>query len=220
MSPAMSPGPATPSEELWQGAGQRMEATLRALGIPPDGVGPLPAGFPLPAPGPAGQERLRRGFVILAVPPGADVFALAAALWRQGHCQVSESHTASGRTLTAHDPAGYLLTLTSGDRISLVVASPPAPCRRVLGLVLGIVAGVLLSPAASCFSFVSALDSTFREGAPPGGFLLAWAWAPVLLVIGGLLLVPSSTRRFGIGLMIGGAVTGLAVSGFLMSLIT
>ncbi|MEU8658806.1 hypothetical protein [Actinoplanes philippinensis] len=206
-------------EDLRRGAGQRLEATLRALGVGPDGVDPLPAGPAGAPPDAPGYQRMRRGVTIRTPPPGIDVFAVTADLWRQGLCQVTESRTPHGRTLIGHDPSGYELVLTAGDRLDLVVTSPPVPRKQDHGAVIGIVVGTVVGPAVSCLSFIAAANGASLPGAGLESTLLAWAWVPVLLVIGGALLVSPSTRRFGTGLMIGVAATGIIISGFCSSLL-
>ncbi|WP_093616205.1 hypothetical protein [Actinoplanes philippinensis] len=216
MSRPVGPHP----EDLRRGADQRIEATLRALGIEPDGVDRLPVDESPALPDAPGYHRVRRGVTIRTPPAGVDVFAVTTNLWRQGLCQISEDQTPQGRLLIGHDPAGYEMTLTSGDRISLVVASPPLPRKNDHSLVIGIVVGTVLGPAASCMSFIAALSGAIQDGTNRDGVLLAWAWVPVLLVLGGALLIPPSTRRFGTGLMIGTAAAGIITSGFCTALMT
>ncbi|WP_433795544.1 hypothetical protein [Actinoplanes sp. CA-252034] len=206
-------------EDLRRAADERIEATLRALGVGPDGVDLLPMDRFTGPPDAPGYQRVRRGVTIRTPPPDVDVFAVTADLWRQGLCQVRDDQTPHGRVLTGHDPSGYELTLTSGDRIDLIVASPPVLRKSDRSLVTGIVVGTVLGPATSCVSILAAIRGTaYFEGA--GGLALAWAWVPVLLVIGGALLISPSTRRFGIGLMIGVASTGIIVSGFCTAVLT
>jgi hypothetical protein len=196
---------------LRQGVEERLAATLGACGIPPaatEALAPEPAltGF---APDPPGTLRVRRGVRIRAVPPGTNLAATATGLWQQGGCQVSQTSTPFGGTLVAQDPAGYILVLTTGDGGApsmLLVSSPPGPARD-LGLVVGVIVGAVLGPVGTCAS------TTALNGPSDSTVLKLWAWLPFLLVVGGLLLVSPATRRFGTGLLIGGAATGIAVSG-------
>ncbi|MCW2142413.1 hypothetical protein BXY51_007003 [Actinoplanes cyaneus] len=197
-----------------RGVDERITATLRACQVPADAVVPFPPhpGVIGPEPGPPGVERLRAGMRIDRLPPGTDLFGAAAELWRRGGCQVTETHTATGPALTGVDPQGYLLHLTAGPPAVLVVASPPLPHRN-RGLGPGIAAGVILGPLGTCLSFTGNLD-TSGGGSP----LAVWLWLPFLLLIGGLLLIRPATRRFGAGLLIGGAVTGIVLSGICSSM--
>ncbi|GIF03444.1 hypothetical protein Asi03nite_09820 [Actinoplanes siamensis] len=164
---------------------------------------------------PPGTRRPRRDVRIREAPPGTDLFATAGDVWRRGGCQVDDTYTGSGRTVVAHDPAGYVLVLTesAGAAAVLSVLGPPTS-RRDPRLILGVVTGAVLGPVATCASFLFALDrSAFSERWPASGAWLMWIWLPLLLAVGGLLLASASTRRFGTGLLIGCAATGIATSG-------
>jgi hypothetical protein len=204
--------PVSPRSPAWEGGvHERLEATLRGCAIPPGAVEAIPPVVivvPPATPDPPGTQRLRRAVRIRDVPPGMDLFAAATALWQRGGCQVSDTHSAHGRTLVAHDPAGYVLTLTPDV---LVVASPLGPAQD-RGLVLGIVVGAVLGPVAACTTAVSQLPN----GAGVG-WLQLWAWLPLLLVVSGLLMISPRNRRFATGLLIGCAATGIATSGLCSS---
>lgn len=188
---------------MLRGIDSRITATLQACGIPPGAVAPLTPPPVLADPDPL---RLRHG-VRFEVPPGTNLFAAAGELWRRGGCQVSETYTGYGSALVAQDAQGFQLVLASGPPAVLVVASPPAP-RRDYGLGAGIGIGAVLGPLGSCLSF-----SGLYNSAGSGNVIGLWAWLPLLLVVGGLLLISPSTRKFGTGLLIGGAITGIALSG-------
>jgi hypothetical protein len=201
----VSPGPNLPA--LWWGVNERLEATLRACGIAPDAVEalpPTPIVVPPGTPDPPRTRRHLRKVRIRAVPPGMNLFASATDLWQRGGCQVHETVSVHGSTLVAHDPAGYVLTLTPD---LLVVASPLVPAEDH-GLAIGIVVGAVLGPISACTTAISSL--------PDGngvGWLQIWAWLPVLIVVSGLLMISPKTRRFAAGLAIGCACTGIATSG-------
>ncbi|BCJ47372.1 hypothetical protein GCM10010168_17300 [Actinoplanes ianthinogenes] len=199
----------------WQGTEQRLTSTLAALGIPPDGVSPLPPGRLLVGTlgDPPGMVRVRRGVQILVAPPGVDLLAATAAFWQSGGCEIVQQDVPGrGRLLAATDPDGYGLVLTLGDGdapTTLVVAGPPMR-RSDNSLIFGVLAGVILGPLASCVSFTQAQGSSRHA-------ILVYAWLPVLLAVSGLLVAWPKSRRFGVGLLIGGAVTGLVLSGICFS---
>ncbi|GIF15700.1 hypothetical protein [Actinoplanes teichomyceticus] len=202
----------TPADDLWRSVSERLDATLRACRIPPEAVEPVtaePGSTGLP-PDPPGVRRVRRAVRIRTVPPDVDLFAVATDLWQRGGCQVGETFTGYGGTLVGQDPAGHVLSLTAGDGGTpplLVISSPPMP-RPDRGMTLGVVTGAVLGPVATCVSVLTALNSL----AEPNLWAM-WLWLPLLLVVGGLLALSPQSRRFGTGLLIGGAATGIATSG-------
>ena len=210
----------TPAE-LGQGVEQRLAATVHAFGGPQVIAGPLPWP-PMPAGALAGLppgRRAQQGVVLHPV-PGADLFAIAAGFWQQGGCHVGETAGAFGRTLVGHDPAGYLLALEQrGDTTILAVASPPG-FRRDHHLGLGIGLGVLVAAPGPCLSVSAALRPTPEADGAASGLVSPWLWLPVLLVLAAFLITMPGTRRFGTGLLIGTATTGIIVSGTCTAMIT
>jgi hypothetical protein len=75
----------------------------------------------------------------------------------------------------------------------------------------GIGVGAVFGLVGSCFS-----TAFFRQWFGPHAALLGFV--PVILLLGGGLLLPPNTRQFGVGLLIGGAITGIVTAGICSSM--
>ncbi len=195
--------------EATLGVEQRVAATLHAW--PGLRLVPIPAQFlRAPADGP----RVLRGGHLPDLGDAADeVFDVVRDLWQGAGCRVTDASGLDGRLLTVHDPAGYLLTLArhAGDDPILTVASPPAATPwLVRALLTGLLSGVGVGCFGPCLSSVvpmAAVPSLAGLSAP------YWGWVPLWLLIGAGSVWRPETRRFGAGLLAGGAVVGVMVAG-------
>jgi len=116
-------------------------------------------------------------------------------------------------TVDSGNFAGYLLTLTrhGDDDPILTVASPPAAARFAgRALLAGLLSGVglgCLGPCATAVLPATAMPVLAGTGAP------YWGWVPIYLLVGVGSLWRPETRRFGAGLLAGGAIVGGTVAG-------
>jgi hypothetical protein len=200
--------------EATHGVEQRVAATLHAY--PGLRLVPIPAQFLRLPPAAAGAApRVLRGGSLPDLGGAAgEVYEVVRDLWRDAGCRVEEDTGPDGRLLIVHDPAGYLLTLVQhgGDDPVLTVASPP-PATRFAGRALpaGLLGGVglgCLGPCGSAVLPVAAMPELAGAAAP------YWGWVPLYLLVGVGSLCWPETRRFGAGLLAGGAIVGGAVAGF------
>lgn len=181
-----------------RGAEQRLAATVQAC----PGLTIVPIPDHLLTERPPGGERVLRGGRLPDLGDAADeVFTGIAELWEHAGCRVDRT----GHRLVVEDPAGYWITLAGPGDPVLTVASPPVAAQLVDRAVLaGVAAGAGLGCLGPCL---------FRIG-PLASFpaLALWAWVPLFLMVGGGSLWLPETRRFGIGLLISGAVLGTTVA--------
>jgi len=189
-----------------RGVAERLETTVYAF--PGLRVEPIPAQFLRRPVGEAGYRVLRGGRLPDLGDAADEVFETTAELWRDAGCQVDDASGPDGRLLTVDDPAGYRLTLArhGEDDPVLTVASPPLPSPFIdRGLLAGLVAGLGVGCLGPCVASVGA-------SAVAPALSSYWGWVPLfVLVVAGSLYLPE-TRRFGAGLLLGGAVVGATVA--------
>jgi hypothetical protein len=94
------------------------------------------------------------------------------------------------------------------------VEPPPSGRDLEIGLVTGAVLG-LLGP---CLAGADNLNLLHALVAAAGIETPYFDWLPLLLVVGAVFVVLRNTRRFGVGLLIGGAGVGTAVAGLCTAL--
>ncbi|GAA0488116.1 hypothetical protein Ade02nite_12410 [Paractinoplanes deccanensis] len=197
--------------EATRGVEQRLDATLHAhAGLR---LAPIPPALLRPPPGP-GARILRGGHLPHLGETAGDVYDDIRHLWEESGCRVEDRAGPDGRVLVVHDPAGYVITLTHppGDADpTLTVASPRVPAEMIdRGLLAGLLSGIALGCGGPClFSAgpMTAFPSLAGLAAP------FWGWIPLYLLVGvGSAWLPES-RKFGLGLLAGGAVVGISVAG-------
>jgi len=186
---------------------QQIGASLLARVLPP------PAGVPIPSPVlPAFAlppketgERVCQAMTVL-VPAGVDAFGLLAEDWAQNGIPPQSWSSPEGPVLVGVHPAGFVLVFRNqAGRHELYVVSPILSPSAV-GLYTGIVVGAAIGLVGPCFSLLL-LQRLFDERVAFLGFV------PVVLLLGGALLLWPDTRQFGVGLLIGGAITGIVTAG-------
>ncbi len=189
------------------GVEQRLETTLHAL--PGVRYEPLPTALLKPPPG--GSRILRGGRLPGLGEHAADVYDATHELWQQSGCRVDDSVGRDGRVLVVHDPAGYVITLTQfpGDDPVLTVASPPLQARLIDPALL---AGLLGGLALGCVGPCAAVGPMSVFSSLAGSAVPFWAWVPLYLLIGVGSVWRPETRRFGAGLLAGGAAVGILVA--------
>jgi hypothetical protein len=187
---------------------QRIGASLLArLPAPVTGVpfaSPRVPAFALP-PKETG-ERVCQAMTLTA-PPGVDVFGLIAEDMRQNGVEPHAWSSPDGEILVGVLPgAGFVLVLRRhAGRAELYVVSPILP-KTGAGLYAGIAAGAVVGLVGPCFSTL-----TFQRLL--GDQVAYLGFVPVVLLLGGALLISPDTRQFGVGLLIGGAITGIVTAG-------
>jgi hypothetical protein len=205
--------PAPSRAEATQGVEQRVAATLHAY--PGLRLVPIPAQFlriPQAAAG-SGQRVLRGGSLPGLGDAAGEVFEVVRDLWRGAGCRVEEDTGPDSRLLIVHDPAGYLLTLVGhgdDDPVLTVASPPPAAQFADRALLAGLLSGIGLGcfgPCATTVLPVAAMPALAGAGAP------YWGWVPLYLLVGVGSLWWPETRKFGAGLLAGGAVVGGTVAG-------
>jgi hypothetical protein len=199
--------------EAIQGVEQRLAATLHAY--PGLRLVAVPAQFlrlPEAAAAGDGARVLRGGHLPDLGGTAGEVYEVVADLWRGAGCRVESDAGPDGRLLIVHDPAGYLLTLSTyaGDDPVLIVASPPPAAQFAdRALLAGLLAGFGLGCLGPCLGSVipmAAMPSLAGLRAP------YWGWVPLYLMVGlGTLWLPE-TRKFGAGVLVSGAVIGITVA--------
>jgi hypothetical protein len=193
-----------------RGVEERLATTVHAYpGLHCD---PIPAQFlRLPAAAvAAGGQRILRGGRLPDV--ADDVFEAVAELWEHAGCRVQDTAGLDGRLLVVHFPDGYLLTLARHDTDDpiLTVASPPTPTPYLdPGLLGGLAAGLGVGCLGPC---VSSVAPSAVSPALAGVHAAFWAWIPLFLLVSAVCLYLPETRRFGVGLLIGGGLVGLSVA--------
>jgi hypothetical protein len=194
-------------DQALRGVDQRIGALWLAHADPP--VTGVPIAEPvLPAVAFSPSEPRGRVYraVTLRIPPGVDVFALFADDWQRSGFQPRWWPSPHGPVLVAHDQANFTFLLQQhGEQIELYVVSPPLSSVGNGMLFGGLAAGAMIGLVGPCFS-VLALNRVHS------GFAFL-AYVPFAVLLAGGLLIAPSTRRFGLGLLIGGAVTGIATAG-------
>ena len=184
--------------EATRGVEQRLAATLHAY--PGLHAVPIPEYLLTERP-PGGERVLRGGRLVDLGDTAGEVFDTVAELWEHAGCQVRRD----GRRLVAEDPAGYLITLAGDGDPILTVASPPVAAHLVdRGLLAGLAAGAGIGCVAPCLFRIGPLASVPT--------LALWAWIPLYLMIAGGTIWLPETRRFGLGLLITGALFGVTVA--------
>jgi len=160
---------------------------------------PVVPAFALP-PREAGERACQA--MTLSAPAGVDVFALLAHDWEQNGLQPHSWVSPEGLVLVGVTVAGFVLVLRNRE---LYVVSPIlAPPRA--GLLAGLAVGAAIGFVGPCFSLAT-FQRWFDEQVAFLGFV------PLVLLLGGALLVSPDTRQFGLGLLIGGALTGIVTAG-------
>jgi hypothetical protein len=194
--------------EVTQGVRERLDTTLAAY--PGLHLSPVPAQF-LRTPETGSGIRILRGGRL----PEAedDVFEVVAALWGEAGAVAEDTAGLDGRILVVVDPAGYVISLVrhAGEDPILTVASPAIPAPFLdRALVGGLAAGLVTGCMGPCLTTVV---PSVRFPALAGAHAGYWAWLPLfLLVAAGCLYFPE-TRRFGVGLALGGILIGLPTAG-------
>ena len=108
--------------------------------------------------------------------------------------------------------AGFVLVLRDhAGRTELYVVSPILQASTA-GLYGGIAVGAAIGLVGPCFS-MAILQGLAGEHAFLG-------FVPLVLLLGGVLLIEPDTRQFGVGLLIGGAVTGIVTAGLCASMLS
>jgi hypothetical protein len=131
-----------------------------------------------------------------------DVFALLALDWEQNSLQPHSWSSPEGRVLVGVTAGGFVLVLRNHE---LSVVSPIlAPPRE--GFLAGIAVGAAIGFVGPCFSLTT-FQRWFDERVAFLGFV------PLVLLLGGALLLSPGTRQFGVGLLIGAALTGIVTAG-------
>lgn len=186
---------------------QQIGASLLARVEPPLTGVPIPSPvlptFALP-PRETG-ERVCQAMTLLA-PAGVDLFALLADDWEQNGLQPHSWSAPVGPVLVGVHLAGFVLVLRGhAGRTDLYVVSPILSTSRA-GLYGGIAVGAAIGFVGPCFSTL-----TFQQWF--GDHLAFLGFVPVILLLGGGLLISPDTRQFGVGLLIGGAITGIVTAG-------
>ncbi|GAB1694628.1 hypothetical protein [Krasilnikovia sp. M28-CT-15] len=209
----MTPNWAPNHADAKQGVEQRMSAILRdcpgmqAVPLPPARLRKEAALADVTA-----GRRVRAGATAVNLPPD-QVFAAVTEHCRRAGYGVTDADGRDGRLLIARGQGGYLLTLRqhASEAPILIVASPGEPpwsttARIWAGVATGAAVGVV-SPALSLWAAVFDLSHLLDVNA-------RWfAWVPLFIVaVLGCLLHPAS-RAFGTGLLIGGSVVGVLLSG-------
>lgn len=192
--------------------GQQIGASLLARVEPPLAGVPIPSpqlpAFALP-PREAGERVCRA--MTLVVPAGVDVFALLAVDWEQSGLQPQSWSTPEGSVLVGVTSAGFVLVLRDhAGRAELYVVSPILQTSNA-GLYGGIAVGAAIGLVGPCFSM-----AMFQGLAGEHAFL---GFVPLVLLLGGALLLGPDTRQFGVGLLIGGAITGIVTAGVCASIL-
>ncbi|MCU7728658.1 hypothetical protein ODJ79_33515 [Actinoplanes sp. KI2] len=184
-------------------------------------VDPPLTGVPIPSPSlpffalPADEagERVCQAMTLRA-PDGVDVFALLDDDWRQIGVLPHTWSSPEGPILVGvHPAAGFVLVVCrhAGDHV-LYVVSPILSASRA-GLYGGIAVGAAIGLVGPCFAVLA-----FRALNDPDRTLLGFVAA--VLLLGGALLISRDTRQFGVGLLIGGAITGIATAGMCSSMLS
>jgi hypothetical protein len=133
-----------------------------------------------------------------------DAFALLAEDWAQNGIQPQSWSSPEGQVLVGVHPAGFVLVLRNqAGRHELYVVSPIlSPPRGIYG---GIALGAAIGFVGPCFSLL-----LLRQVDEHVAFL---GFVPVVLLLGGALLLSPDSRQFGVGVLIGAASTGIVTAG-------
>lgn len=197
------------------GLDQRIGALLLARTDPPlTGVPIRSPVMPMVAisPGETGTRVCRA--MSLTIPPGVDVFALFANDWQRAGFQPRSWSSPAGPIVVATDQAGFVLVLQiRTGQVELSVISPPLSSARNPGLSIGLAVGAVIGFVGPCFSLAAFLPVRNDQ-------LAMLAFVPIILVLGGGLLIWPNTRQVGLGLLIGGAVTGIVTAGVCATMLT
>ncbi|GAB1643251.1 hypothetical protein [Krasilnikovia sp. MM14-A1259] len=168
---------------------------------------------------PTSGNRVRAGAIAVNLPP-EQAFAAVTEHCRRSGYQVTDAGGMNGRLLVATDPAGYAVTLRqqAGEPPILIVASPPRPRLSSSGKTwIGVAAGAVVGFVLPCLTGLSPLsDLPYVVSANAQWFV----WVPFFaLGVLGCLLHPAA-RPFGVGLLIGGSVVGIAMASICTSVIS
>lgn len=203
------------------GAGERLRA-----GAYPGGRGPRQndgPGLSVPSSlasffGGGGHRVLRGGHLRdVGGDAAGEAYDLIRELWESCGCPVDDVIGLAGRMLIVHDPAGYLITVTRQDEDDpiLTVASPPLGSQFVeRGLVAGLLSGLAFGCLGPCVSGVGPMT---MFPSMVGLNAAYWGWVPLFALVSGVTLWRPETRRFGAGLLVGGALVGFTVAGIVSS---
>ncbi|HEY0002515.1 MAG TPA: hypothetical protein VGB74_18830 [Actinoplanes sp.] len=167
--------------------------------------------------GPGGNRLLRGGRLPDLGGPGPaglvdEVYDVVRDLWSASGCRVDDATGLDGRLLVVRDPDGYVLTLArhGDDDPVLTVGSPPLPPQL---LDRGLLGGLLSGLALGCLGPCAASLGTMRAfPSMAGRSLTYWGWLPLFILFTGVCLWRPETRRFGAGLLLGGALVGITVT--------
>lgn len=168
--------------------------------------------------GGGGHRVLRGGHLRdLGGEAAGEAYELIRELWESSGCPVDDVGGLDGRMLIVHDPAGYLITVTGqGDEDPiLTVASPPIASRFLeRGLLAGVLSGLTIGCVGPCVAGVGPVTMFPGMVGLNGAY---WGWVPLFLLVTGVTLGRPETRRFGVGLLVGGALVGFTVAGIVSS---
>ncbi|NMO57662.1 hypothetical protein HH310_41665 [Actinoplanes sp. TBRC 11911] len=168
--------------------------------------------------GGGGHRVLRGGHLRdLGGEAAGEAYGLIRELWESSGCPVDDVSGLDGRVLIVHDPAGYLITVTGQGEEDpiLTVASPPVASQFLeRGLVAGVLSGLTIGCVGPCVAGVGPLTMFPAMVGLNGAY---WGWVPLFLLVVGVTLWRPETRRFGVGLLVGGALVGFTVAGIVSS---
>jgi hypothetical protein len=140
------------------------------------------------------------------------VFDVLAEDWRQNGVQPHSWSSPEGPILVGVHLSGFVLVVRRHAGIhELYVVSPILSASRAR-LYGGIGVGAVIGLVSPCFTVL-----VFEAWSGPATALLGFV--PVVLLLGGALLISPDTRQFGVGLLIGGAITGIATAGVCSSML-
>ena len=190
---------------------RRIGAVLLARADPPLTGVPIPSPQVPPEAVPPGETgtRVCRG-MSLVFPPGVDVFALFAGDWERAGFRPRSWSAPEGPVLVAWDPEGFILLLRHhAGRIELYVISPLLASGATPLFYGGLGVGALVGFLGPCLSTVL-VASVLGSARAPAAFV---PLVPCVLAVGGGLLIAPGTRQFGLGLLLGSAITGIVTAG-------
>jgi hypothetical protein len=194
-------------DEALHGANLRIHALVQSCADLHLTGGPHPAPqIPAFAVPPGIVNRICLGHVFTTV-PGVDLMARFTRDFTAAGFAPRPLTVPEGPALLAQDQSGFTLALLDrGRQAELYVISPPLGDISGGGagaLVGGIAAGAVLGPIAPCLAGLATL------GGGDVQMRYTLAFVPLLLLVGGGLTILPKTRRFGVGLLIGGGATGI-----------